>query len=103
MGRTVLLLVTSEQRRELEELAARRNLKQGHAQRVRVVLLAADGVAGVEIARRVGLSALTASRGRRRVDGGGGAGLSDRPKPGRGDDPPPQTVRQILSAGVDGP
>jgi len=55
------LSVTSEQRRELEELASKRSLKQGPAQRIRVVLLAADGVPGVEIGRRLGLSEFTVS------------------------------------------
>jgi hypothetical protein len=68
MGRTLPLSVTSEQRRELEELASQRNLKQGHSRRVRVVLLAADGVAGVEIGRRLSLSELAVSRIRRRFE-----------------------------------
>ena len=70
MGRRVPLSVTKEQRRQLEELAGRRTLKQGHARRVRIVLLAADGVAGVEIARRVGISEFQVSRIRRFEEGG---------------------------------
>ena len=103
MGRTVPLSMTSEQRRELEELASQRSLKQGHAQRVRVVLLAADGVAGVEIGRRLGLSEFTVSRIRRRFEEGGVAGLADRPKPGRGNDLPLETVGRILSAVMSAP
>jgi hypothetical protein len=56
MGQTVPLSCRRVSRR-LEELASQRRLKQGHARRVRVVLLAADGVSGVEIGRRTGVNA----------------------------------------------
>jgi transposase len=97
MGRTVPLSLTDEQRRELEDLAGKRTLKQGHARRVRVVLLAADGVPGVEIARRVGLTKFQVSRIRGRFAEGGVAGLADQPKPGRGNNVPLATVGRILS------
>ncbi|HEY2728434.1 MAG TPA: helix-turn-helix domain-containing protein [Polyangia bacterium] len=103
MGRTLPLSLTSEQRRELEELASQRSLKQGHARRVRVVLLAADGVAGVEIGRRLSLSEFAVSRIRRRFEEGGVAGLADRPKPGRGNDLPLEIVGKILSAVMSAP
>src|SRR5260370_38765357 len=91
MGRTVPLLVTSEQRRELEELAARRNLKQGHAQRVRVVLLAADAVAGGASARAVGRAQGPGTRDRRRGYAAGVPGRAERPKPAAGKPPPAAT------------
>jgi hypothetical protein len=56
------LPVTPQQRAQLQQLAAKRSLKQGHARRVRVALLAAEGVSGVEIARRVGLTKPQVSR-----------------------------------------
>jgi hypothetical protein len=40
-----MLALSTQERASSEELAVRRSLKQGHARRVRVVLLAADGVA----------------------------------------------------------
>jgi transposase len=97
MGQTVPLIVTAKDRAQLEELAARRTLKQGHARRVHAVLLAADGVSGVEIARRIGLSEFQVSRVRRRFEVGGVEGLADRPKRGRGNNVPPEIVTQILA------
>jgi transposase len=97
MGRTVALSLSAEQRRELEDLAGKRTLKQGHARRVRVVLLAADDLPGVEIARRVGLTKFQVSRIRGRFAEGGVAGLADQPKPGRGNNVPLATVGRILS------
>lgn len=103
MGRSVRLTLTKEQRQQLEALAGRRTLKQGHARRVRIVLLAAEGVAGVEIARRVGISEFQVSRIRRRFEESGVEGLADRPKPGRGNDVPLETVGKILSAVMSAP
>lgn len=98
MGRTVPLGLTKEDRGRLEALAAQRTLKQGHARRIRVVLLAADDVTGVEIARRVGLSEFQVSRIRRRFEESGVEGLADRKKRGRGNNLPLETVGKILNA-----
>jgi transposase len=97
MGRTVPLVVTEQQRRALEELASRPSLSHGHARRVRVVLLSADGVSGVEIARRVGLTEFQVSRIRRRFEDGGVEGLAERPKPGRGNNVDLEIVGKVLS------
>jgi transposase len=91
------LRVTPEEIAELEVLAAKRTLKQGHAMRVRVVLLSASGVPGVEIAERMGLTKFTISRIRKRFEEGRVAGLADRPKAGRGNNVPKEMVLKIVS------
>ena len=53
------------------------------AQRARIVLLAADGVANYVIAERVGVSRPTVNLWRSRYVEGGIAGLADEPRPGR--------------------
>src|SRR3954463_10450557 len=70
-------------------------IRAGLAQRARIVLLAADGLANAEIARRVGVSAPTVLLWRRGYQRGGVAGLTDAPRSGR-----PRTVdaRKIIEA-----
>ncbi len=84
MGKTTRLTLTEAQRAELCALSER-PLGAGHARRAKVVLLAADGVPGVEIAQRLGLSVSQVSRIRKRFERGQIAGLADRPKAGRKD------------------
>jgi transposase len=70
-------------------------VKAGLAQRARIVLLAADGVANTEIAARVGVSRQTVIDWRARYARSGIAGLHDAARPGR-----PRTVsaRDIVAA-----
>ncbi len=58
-------------------------MRAGLAQRARIVLLAADGVSNVEIARLVGVSLPTVSLWRQRYAVGGLAALADQPRSGR--------------------
>jgi len=57
--------------------------RAGSAQRARIVLLAADGVANTEIAERVGVSRPTVTAWRRRYEQRGLGGLADLPRSGR--------------------
>src|SRR5215218_4722142 len=70
-------------------------IRAGLAQRARIVLLAADGLANAELARRVGVSAPTVLLWRRRYQRSGVAGLTDAPRSGR-----PRTIdaRKIIEA-----
>jgi transposase len=77
--------VTPAQRGQLEKIIAQRTARAGHVRRARVVLLSADGVAGTEIADRVGLTPEQICRIRRRFMEGGVEGLADQPKAGRQD------------------
>lgn len=62
-------------------------IRAGLAQRARIVLLAADGMANTEIAERVGVARQTVVDWRSRYRSHGLAGLDDAPLPGR-----PRTV-----------
>ena len=97
MPATVPLKTTKRQRVKLEHLLAKRALPHGHARRIRIVLLAAEGVSGVEIARRVAVTIPQVSRIRKRFEEGGVVGLAEQPRPGRGNSVPEAVVRRIVS------
>jgi len=103
MGRTVPVSITPEQRAELERLIAKRSLRQAHARRVRIILMSAEGLSGVEIARLLGTTKFQVSRVRRRFELGGVPGLADRPKAGRGNNVPLEIVMRILAAVMTAP
>ena len=67
----------------LEERASSRGAPYAQVVRARIVLLAAEGAANVEIARRVGVCVDVVSKWRKRFCLQGLAGLKDRPRSGR--------------------
>jgi transposase len=67
----------------LEQRASSRTVAHRDVVRARIVLLAADGVSNVEIARRVGVCVDVASKWRKRFCEEGRPGLSDRKRSGR--------------------
>ena len=69
------------------------SIRAGLAQRARLVLLAADGVATGQIASQVGTSKQTVIAWKHRYREQGLGGLDDRPKPGR---PPVIDEAQIV-------
>ena len=77
-----LLLQVGDQAK-LEQLTRARTAPAGVAARARVVLLAAQGVANYEIARRLGMSRPTVNRWRQRYVEQGLDGLADQQRPGR--------------------
>src|SRR5215475_9523352 len=83
--------VTASDRAELERLHRAPSTPAGLSRRARAILLMAQGVAGVEIAERIGYTVVQVSRIRRRYADGGVTGLHDRPKSGR---PPTITARK---------
>jgi len=91
------LKVSAAGREQLESLLAKGTLAHRHARRIRIVLLAADEVPGVEIARRVSISTFQVSRIRKRFERGGVKGLEEQPRSGRGNQVPEKTVRQIVA------
>jgi transposase len=97
MPATSPLKITFSQRRKLLNVLEKRTLPHAHARRIRVVLLAAEGISGVEIARRVGMTAPQVSRVRRRFMDGGVEGLEEQPRPGRPKLVPEKTVRRIVT------
>ena len=85
------IVLTDDDRAELERLHRASSTPAGLSRRVRAVLLMVQGRSGVEIAERVGYTVVQVSRIRRRFAETGVAGLSDRPKSGR---PPTVTARK---------
>ena len=59
------------------------SIRSGLARRARIVLLAADGIANTEIAKRVGVARQTVIDWRAGYDQSGLAGLDDEPRSGR--------------------
>jgi transposase len=97
MPHTFIQLSATE-RGALEDVVASTASTRGHVRRARVVLLSADQVPNVEIARRLQLSVGQVSRIRARYLRGGALGLRDRPKPGRTDHAvPPEVVARIIA------
>jgi transposase len=85
---TAVELVLSEQEREqLQAWARRRTSAQALAQRARIVLAAAAGLSNTEIAEQLSVSRGTAARWRSRFAAQRLDGLLDEPRPGR-----PRTV-----------
>jgi len=78
----VEVLLSDEQRAELERIVRAQRSEQRLVKRARVVLLAEKGLTNEEIAALVGLSAHKVGKWRRRFAEQGLDGLSDRPRPG---------------------
>ncbi len=93
------LVLTTEERSELEHRVRARTTPHRDRQRAQVVLLAADGVIGRQIAKQVGFSPQSVSKWRIRFSELGLAGLDDAERSGR----PPvygPTDRLVLMAKV---
>ncbi len=62
MGKKSLIQLTEEVRHQLQKLADNRKLDSWNAKRARVLIMAHDGVAASDIARKVGVSVSTVRR-----------------------------------------
>ena len=76
------LMLSAEQREELERWTRRRSTAQSLALRARVILSCADGGNNKDVAGRLGVSRLTVGRWRSRFIQRGLDGLLDEPRPG---------------------
>ena len=83
MALTVTVDGPPRDRDVLESWLRSPSMPAGVAQRARIVLLAADGVAVKDIVERVGVSKPTVIGWKKRYAAEGLGGLEDRPKPGR--------------------
>ena len=96
----VEIVLTASERDELEGLSKRRKTAQGLASRARIVLAAAEGIQNKEIVERLGVSANTVGKWRRRFATLRCAGLYDEPRPGAprriDDDAIAETIRKTL-------
>ena len=77
------IVVSPEDRLELERIVRSRRAERRMVERAEVVLAAADGLPAREIAARVGCSAKLAGRWRARYERDGIDGLRDQPRSGR--------------------
>ena len=77
------VVLSDEQRRELERRAAAYSGAYRDVVRAKGILLAAEGLANTEIAERLGQSRQAVSTWRKRFCEEGLHGLEERPRPGR--------------------
>ena len=75
-----ILTVPDSDRAELERRARSKGVPAGVAARARIVLLAASGLTGAQIAERAGCTEPTVIKWRRQYAGRGLAGLEDAPR-----------------------
>ena len=84
MGRPVVpLIITNEERDELQSWVRRRQMPAAEQQRARMILLSTEGLPGRVIAERVGVTAETVSKWRKRFEQLRVVGLTDAPRSGR--------------------
>ena len=76
------LVVSEEQRSELERLARRQKTAQSLALRARIVLVCAQGGTNQAVAAQLGVVGATVGKWRRRFIQQGIDGLLDEPRPG---------------------
>ena len=79
----VEIVLSDEERGQLEAWTRRRTSAQALAQRSRIVLAAAEGLKNTEIAEQIGVSRNTAAIWRERFAADRLDGLTDEPRPGR--------------------
>jgi putative transposase len=91
------LTLQREQRLELERVARSRRTPQAVAQRVRIVLLTAEGMAPSVIGEQLGVSQPTIRKWRARYAEEGLAGLRNEPRPGRPRTLDDQRVADLLN------
>src|SRR2546428_12508527 len=77
------VVLSAEDRRKLERVEAAATAAQRDALRARIVLRAAEAVPNERIAGELGITPNTVRKWRGRFAAAGGAGLVDRPRPGR--------------------
>ena len=99
-GKAVSIVLSDEERLDLESRVRRRKSSHGTARRARIVLLAADGLSNTAIAEKLGVSRLTVGTWRRRFSERRLEGLDDEPRPGAprkiGDDKIVEVVTRTL-------
>ena len=99
-GKAVAIVLSDTERHELEGRVRRRKSSHGAARRARIILLAADGLSNMAIAKKLDVSRLTVGTWRRRFAEKRLDGLSDAPRRGAprkiGDDKVAEVVTKTL-------
>lgn len=103
LGRPIIVIeLSGEEKEQLEGIVRRRRAAKADVQRARVVLLSAQGIAGKEIARRVGMSEPTVGKWRQRFLAHRCLGLSEMPRSGAprrvSDEQIEEIIRQTLES-----
>lgn len=102
-NRTRPIALAADERAELERWLRASSTRAGLSRRARAVVLMADGLPGVEIARRTGYTPVQISRLRRRFATERGAGLWDRARPGRPHTVTARKIAQVVALTLQGP
>jgi transposase len=92
------VVLSDEEREQLEAWARRRKSAQALATRSRVVLGAAEGLKNTEIGERLGITRAMAGKWRRRFVAERLDGLVDEPRPGRPRTVTDAQVEQVITA-----
>jgi transposase len=93
-----LVVLDPEQKTALERMARQRSLPSRLVERVRIVLLAAEGLENQQIAERMRITAEKAARWRMRFLGGGIAALQkDAPRAGKPRSITDQAVKKVVN------
>jgi transposase len=96
------VVLSDEEREQLERWTRRRTSAQALALRARIVLLAAEGLKNTEIAERLGVTRAPVTKWRRRFVQFGLDGLTHEPRPGRprtiGDDKVEEVIVKTLES-----
>ena len=100
MSRVGALVLRAGDEQRLREWVWTTTIPAGLGQRVRIVLLAAEGSSSAEVGRLVGVSLPTVHSRRVRYATGGLAALDDRPRSGR---PPVHDEQTIIAATLEPP
>jgi transposase len=98
MAQTVCVILSAEDRRRLTEILGDRRRPLKHVQRARIVVLSAERLAVLEIARRAGVSRPAVWRWQQRYGEEGVDGLlRDKTRPPGTPPTPPATVARVLA------
>ena len=92
------IVLTADERAELEGWARRRTSAAGLAMRSRIVLAAADGGSNTDLAEQLGLSITTVRRWRNRFVVDRCDGLLDEPRPGRPRVVGDEQIKELITA-----
>lgn len=96
------VIVTREEREQLESIVRSRSLPHGLVRRARIVLDSADGIGTSELSRRVGVSRPTISLWRKRWREAGLAGLHTELRPGRPRSVSDEQVSELIKTTLEG-
>jgi transposase len=97
------IVLAASERTALERLRRASSEPAGLSRRAHAVVLMAEGLSGVEVARRTGYTAVQVSRLRRRFAAERVPGLRDRARPGRPHTVTARKIAQVVALTLKGP